>query len=742
MTYNTGNPIGSNDARDLSDNAANFDELVNSTTKTEQPDRRGVIRKTWKGLMDLVDAFLLNAGYEEIGDYAAGLVVSARNQIFVRDGEYYRAAASTALPYAATGTWADESSKFISMGDHFLRGDLASSADGKGAELVHADDGASGSLWTTVAGFVSKIISSAGASVIGYISNATGAVATTLQNLFDRQSVFVANFLTADEYADGQTGAPIIDIAPKLVLAEAAARASGKRLVGCGGKYLCGSTVAINCSGDLSEMTLVADGASITPIVRVGKTTGGHTFNIDLKLPKISNSAHAAGDGWATYSGNVGVSLDNLYDSKVYIQSVTGFGVGVYAGGNADAGLGACEINIGYVADNKVNLRIGPKATTGWSNANTYSILRCRHNGAETNGGVAFSGTRNILIENCNDNVLIKPTIEGTTASTEFTLELRNANHNTIVQPRWENSAAGGSSTMPVKLYADAGKGTQGNLILGGYEFGAGLSYTFEGAGVISNNTKLGAGRGDQSFSVQNPIAVQNTVGDNVAQAHFQGFSATAQILGKSASATDYTYRFYANGIDGKRSTDENARVRINWSTAGILLGAGTTNALTYGVFAFSTIGLATNSDWMPQATATYNLGIASYRWNNCYLVNAPNVSSDARAKQQISGLSDAERAVAIKCKGLIRKYKLNASVEEKGAGARWHFGAIAQDIKSAFESEGLDAFDYSLLCYDEWGEHQEKTDEDGNVVTPFRAAGGMYSLRYEELLAFIISAL
>ena len=49
-TYNTGNPIGSTDARDRLDNSENMDILENSTTLNEHPDRLGVMRKTRKGM--------------------------------------------------------------------------------------------------------------------------------------------------------------------------------------------------------------------------------------------------------------------------------------------------------------------------------------------------------------------------------------------------------------------------------------------------------------------------------------------------------------------------------------------------------------------------------------------------------------------------------------------------------------------------------------------------------------------
>lgn len=54
---------------------------------------------------------------------------------------------------------------------------LASTGTGKGDALVGSDDGASGSLWTTVKGFISYLRASTGASIIGFIQAGTGAVA-------------------------------------------------------------------------------------------------------------------------------------------------------------------------------------------------------------------------------------------------------------------------------------------------------------------------------------------------------------------------------------------------------------------------------------------------------------------------------------------------------------------------------------------------------------------------------------
>ena len=66
MTFNTGNPIGSTDARDLSDNAENFDKALNSTAKTWN-DRLGNTRDTFEGALSKLSFY-------RVGTFAAGFL--------------------------------------------------------------------------------------------------------------------------------------------------------------------------------------------------------------------------------------------------------------------------------------------------------------------------------------------------------------------------------------------------------------------------------------------------------------------------------------------------------------------------------------------------------------------------------------------------------------------------------------------------------------------------------------------
>ena len=66
---------------------------------------------------------------------------------------------------------------------------------------------------------------------------------------------------------------------------------------------------------------------------------------------------------------------------------------------------------------------------------------------------------------------------------------------------------------------------------------------------------------------------------------------------------------------------------------------------------------------------------------------------------------------------------------QAEGDDANIHFGIIAQDLKAAFEAEGLNADNYQVLKTSTY------IDDDGVAQTT-------YSVCYENLLAFIISAI
>ena len=154
-------------------------------------------------------------------------------------------------------------------------------------------------------------------------------------------------------------------------------------------------------------------------------------------------------------------------------------------------------------------------------------------------------------------------------------------------------------------------------------------------------------------------------------------------------------------------------------------------------------VALQQDGHFRPDDNGSQDLGVTGTRWDDVWSNGTFN-GSDRNLKQDIQDLDEAEKRVAVKCKGLIKKYRLKDAVAKKGNDARIHVGIIAQGLQAAFESEGLDPFRYSMIGKDTWW---EGTDEEGNRDVKYEATAGytevtQMSVRYNELLAFIISAL
>lgn len=153
-----------------------------------------------------------------------------------------------------------------------------------------------------------------------------------------------------------------------------------------------------------------------------------------------------------------------------------------------------------------------------------------------------------------------------------------------------------------------------------------------------------------------------------------------------------------------------------------------------------------------PYLDYKYSLGLGAKRFSQIYAQTGTIETSDERAKTSIVSPDDSLMRAWGKVN--FRVFKFKDAVEKKGGDARIHVGVIAQEVKAAFESEGLDASRYGLFCHDAWEDEYEDvtvvdqpevTDDDGNITTPevshvekrlVTAAGDRYGIRYEEALA------
>ncbi|POT29826.1 tail fiber domain-containing protein [Citrobacter braakii] len=94
------------------------------------------------------------------------------------------------------------------------------------------------------------------------------------------------------------------------------------------------------------------------------------------------------------------------------------------------------------------------------------------------------------------------------------------------------------------------------------------------------------------------------------------------------------------------------------------------------------------------------SVGTPSARASVIYAGTAAINTSDITTKKSRGALTDAELRAWAKVPPTI--YQILESLNEKGEAARLHAGLIAQDVATAFESEGLDPRRYALFCEDE----------------------------------------
>lgn len=128
-TYNTLNPLGSVSAKDLSDNASNFDEGMNSLSPSFY-DRFKRRRETWAGMEKMVADFLESMGFEATHlTYVDGtpLTVLRPTQLFDRAGSVYKIKQPASFPVVLSGTWSADQLLVVDVGDQALRAALASS---------------------------------------------------------------------------------------------------------------------------------------------------------------------------------------------------------------------------------------------------------------------------------------------------------------------------------------------------------------------------------------------------------------------------------------------------------------------------------------------------------------------------------------------------------------------------------------------------------------------------------------
>ena len=272
---------------------------------------------------------------------------------------------------------------------------------------------------------------------------------------------------------------------------------------------------------------------------------------------------------------------------------------------------------------------------------------------------------------------------------------------------------------------------------------GDGLRYKRRSVGLSYVNGSLALGNINPSatgslFSVGGSITAGDAsapAGTVLLKANYDAYPAQALITERSTGAIGLTAYMYQSGSATWKSSYAYGSIGrsavfvgsdgFKVLTAPAQNVAATDNLTSQPVARFY---VETGGTVRPGADNTQTSGAAAYRWSVVYAGTGAINTSDETLKEYISDIPDEW----LDAWGDVRwcRFKFKDSVAIKGSAARWHVGAIAQQVESAFAKRGLDAFEIGLLCFDSWG---AKLDADGNEALP---GGCRYALRYEEALA------
>jgi hypothetical protein len=267
---------------------------------------------------------------------------------------------------------------------------------------------------------------------------------------------------------------------------------------------------------------------------------------------------------------------------------------------------------------------------------------------------------------------------------------------------------------------------------------------------TVTANSFCGFARACIEFreEIDKATITANTFDDSRWSYSFRNTTRNITASGNTFNNIDDRNAFGTGGVDNefneldlrRDKTSDTNNLAMSFKLGADMSNVGDLRLSSSGVELRSLIGnlLFTTPVLRPTVDNTTQVGDAGRRYTEIFAVNGTINTSDEREKDFFD-IEGAEREVALKVKGLIRKFKWKDSLEresEGGSRARIHFGVSAQDVRDAFLDAGLNPDDYSLFCYDSW---EQEVDDNGNVTLE---AGDRYGIRYGELSMFIFSAI
>lgn len=402
---------------------------------------------------------------------------------------------------------------------------------------------------------------------------------------------------------------------------------------------------------------------------------GATVPNLTLAADNTSVGLYADGTtngvavGHASYAPTSGVAVGDSADGNFQ-----GTAVGYFANGSASG------VSVGW-SSNATTSSVGVGAQ---AQASRYGVSLGYQAGYNANTGGLAAGNGNVFLGH-------KAGVGGGARSNTFIVANDALTAKTpLMFGKFDTGNVGiGTITPSAKLEVAGGlRVADGSMAAPSISFSANSDtglyhYGGEGVGVITDGT-LAVGFTPWSAYYSTPITLPN----GTALEHAIGSSSAAGL-------------FFPNTATLAVTTNGAERLRVD--SAGNV-GIGVTGP---------TSKLQVAGNITPDITASKNIGSSTLRWNNIYLSNAPDVSSDARLKKNVK-----DSDLGLDFVNSLRPVSWTWIDEKQGATE--HYGVIAQEAELAIAKAKGESSDVIVT-------HNEDSDS--------------YSVRYTELIAPLIKS-
>lgn len=743
-TTPTNKPIPSEDPRDLKFNAGKIDEEVNGSADY-YTDRFSAQRLTNTGRNNQFQAaqdereaefiasqadkearfqqFLLNSGYQFLGDYENGpYTITARNQIIRYQNEFWRLNAATTPPYTTTGvnstSWATDVTHLVSVGDANLRQELSSSY---------------------------------GLKLIGQCASIAALRAITLD--YVGQQVFVKEHTSGMGQGGGifychsltNPGSLVDDNGFQIVTA------SGQVLRRKDRSILSAEMFGYIADFDTTAQTGTDNGPALRNAIKSAIFFGFQEVHLPGGAAMADVTTEDVNLGGQGYSGAAGVRLvgQGKQSTRVYFKGVLGSVGFSNIGGSGTVSQkslhgmtvrtttastrlvhlyllqGACFSHSSdlYIVNGLSGAKFSNASVAGvFTEFNTFT--NCRFQGSADNWLFEVNGGDNSFHGNCFyncQNQIQAGSVYG-----------NGVGVNGITAPAylynqvWDVKFFGGTNCRAFHLTNCNTDNISGNLTFEGNIICETTdSSVFEFKGNISGISTL-------SFSVATPTTVRaaNFVFNNTLD-NFDAFSDSrlssftprvfnpqlADATDNGVSATIWRLRNSTGdgllinalaGSPGWRFTTTAAGGRIQSATPKYALGIDGNNFTAYTTEFYlnlsdSNYGIqlsSTGTRFAPRTDALISCGSGGYRWTQVFAVNSTIGTSDKRKKTNIRQISPIEIKAFYEIAMLNSVWQWLDKYQTEGDDARLHSGPTVQDAIEIMDNYGLDWTNYSCFCH------------------------------------------